>query len=133
MARSAGLLLLVAGLAATGCQSLREGSAEQLERLGAPFGPALPELVFDRPIDLIPPDGLHVASNEGREIVLGPRTGDYYIVRSGLREGERVVTNGNFKIDSALQILAKPSMMSPEGGGGGHHDHGGHGGSGGER
>lgn len=54
---------------------------------------------------------------EGREIVLGPRVGDSYIVVSGLTEGERVVTNGAFKIDSALQILAKPSMMSPDGGG----------------
>lgn len=62
---------------------------------------------------------------DGREVVLGPRAGDYYIVRSGLSEGERVVTNGNFKIDSALQIMAKPSMMTPEGGGGGDHDHGG--------
>ena len=63
---------------------------------------------------------------EGREIVLGPRAGDYYIVRSGLRAGERVVTKGNFKIDSALQIEAKPSMMTPEGGGGsGGHQHGG--------
>ena len=53
---------------------------------------------------------------EGREIVLGPRAGDYYIVQEGLQEGELVVVNGNFKIDSALQILAKPSMMSPEGG-----------------
>jgi Cu(I)/Ag(I) efflux system membrane fusion protein len=52
---------------------------------------------------------------EGREIVLGPRAGDYYIVRSGLAEGEIVVTNGNFKIDSALQIQAKPSMMNPKG------------------
>ncbi len=54
---------------------------------------------------------------EGREIVLGPRAGNYYIVRSGLKEGDRVVTRGNFKIDSALQIQAKPSMMTPEGGG----------------
>ena len=62
---------------------------------------------------------------EGREIVLGPRAGDYYIVRSGLKEGEMVVTNGNFKIDSAIQIEAKPSMMMPEGGGGGEgHQHG---------
>jgi len=56
---------------------------------------------------------------EGREIVLGPRAGDYYIVRNGLEEGQRVVTRGNFKIDSALQIQAKPSMMTPEGGGSG--------------
>jgi Cu(I)/Ag(I) efflux system membrane fusion protein len=60
---------------------------------------------------------------EGREIVLGPRAGDYYLVRRGLSEGERVVTKGNFKLDAELQIYAKPSMMTPEGGGGGH-DHG---------
>jgi Cu(I)/Ag(I) efflux system membrane fusion protein len=52
----------------------------------------------------------------GREVVLGPKAGDYYVVRSGLEEGETVVTKGNFKIDSAIQIIAKPSMMSPEGG-----------------
>lgn len=63
---------------------------------------------------------------DGREIVLGPRAGDYYLVKAGLKEGELVVTNGNFKLDSALQISAKPSMMTPEGGGGGGgHDHGG--------
>ncbi len=56
---------------------------------------------------------------EGREIVLGPRAGDYYLVRHGLAEGERVVIKGNFKIDAELQIRAKPSMMTPEGGGGG--------------
>ncbi len=63
---------------------------------------------------------------EGREILVGPRAGGFYIVEEGLMEGERVVTQGAFKIDSALQILAKPSMMSPDGGGGGGgHDHGG--------
>jgi Cu(I)/Ag(I) efflux system membrane fusion protein len=62
---------------------------------------------------------------EGREVVLGPRAGDQYIVMAGLEEGERVVLNGNFKIDSALQIMAKPSMMSPEGGAAPPaHDHG---------
>ena len=53
---------------------------------------------------------------EGREVVLGPRAGDYYVVRAGLAGGEEVVVEGNFKIDSALQILARPSMMNPEGG-----------------
>ncbi|MFP4107340.1 MAG: efflux RND transporter periplasmic adaptor subunit, partial [Phycisphaerae bacterium] len=60
---------------------------------------------------------------EGREVVLGPRAGKHYIVRDGLAEGELVVTQGNFKIDSAMQIQAKPSMMNPTGektGGGGH-------------
>jgi len=62
---------------------------------------------------------------EGREVVLGPRAGDYYIVKEGLSEGDVVVTRGNFKIDSALQLLAKPSMMSPQGGTSGmdHHGH----------
>ena len=59
--------------------------------------------------------GARKPTYEGREVVLGPRAGDYYIVKSGLAEGEIVVTNGNFKIDSALQIQAKPSMMNPEG------------------
>ena len=48
---------------------------------------------------------------EGREVVLGPRAGDEYLVLEGLAEGERVVTNGAFRIDSSMQILAKPSMM----------------------
>jgi len=52
---------------------------------------------------------------EGREVVLGTKLADAWEVRSGLTEGEEVVVNGAFKIDSALQILAKPSMMSPAG------------------
>jgi len=65
-------------------------------------------------------------SFDGREIVLGPRAGDYYVVKHGLQEGELVAAKGNFKIDSEIQIQAKPSMMTPEGGGGGGgHDHGG--------
>lgn len=52
---------------------------------------------------------------EGREIVLGPKAGNYYIVEHGLYEGERVVTKGVFKLDAELQIQAKPSMMSGTG------------------
>lgn len=63
---------------------------------------------------------------DGREIVLGPRAGNNYLVAAGLDEGERVVTQGAFKIDSALQIQAKPSMMNPQGGGPAPgHNHGG--------
>jgi len=51
----------------------------------------------------------------GKEIELGPRAGDHYIVNSGLMEGEIVVTNGNFKIDSEMQLQGKQSMMNPEG------------------
>ena len=63
---------------------------------------------------------------EGREVVLGSRVGDQYIVKYGLKEGELVVRKGNFKIDSAMQIAAKPSMMNPAGGSSGRgHNHGG--------
>ena len=55
---------------------------------------------------------------EGREVVLGPKAGDVFIVVSGLKAGERVVTRGAFKIDSALQIQAKSSMMSMQAGSG---------------
>jgi Cu(I)/Ag(I) efflux system membrane fusion protein len=49
---------------------------------------------------------------EFREVVLGQRVGEQYIVKSGLSEGEQVVTNGTFKIDSAAQLAGKASMMN---------------------
>lgn len=52
---------------------------------------------------------------EGRVVELGPRAGDWYVVKSGLNEGDRVATRGAFQIDSALQIQARPSMMQPVG------------------
>ncbi len=61
----------------------------------------------------------------GREVTLGPRSSDRYIVKEGLLEGEKVVTNGAFKIDAAMQIQAKPSMMYASGNGPkAGHDHG---------
>lgn len=63
---------------------------------------------------------------EGREVVLGPRMDNYYIVYSGLQEGEEVVVNGAFKIDSSLQIQAKPSMMAPPSIPDGTQEHSGH-------
>ncbi|NBB94779.1 MAG: DUF3347 domain-containing protein [Planctomycetes bacterium] len=53
-----------------------------------------------------------VPTYEGRQIVLGPRAGEWYIVREGLKAGERVVVRGNFLIDSALQIQLRPSLIS---------------------
>ncbi|HKJ42515.1 MAG TPA: efflux RND transporter periplasmic adaptor subunit [Sunxiuqinia sp.] len=49
-----------------------------------------------------------------REIVLGPTAGDFYVVSSGLKEGEEIAVNGVFKIDAAAQLAGKPSMMNPE-------------------
>jgi len=57
-------------------------------------------------------DGIY----EGREVALGPRAGDYYLVTGGIAEGEMVVVNGAFKIDSEVQLRAKSSMMSPRAG-----------------
>lgn len=57
--------------------------------------------VFDRP------------TFEARDVKLGRKLGDVYAVLEGLSEGERVVVNGQFKIDSELQIRGRPSMMAP--------------------
>ena len=53
---------------------------------------------------------------EGREILLGALLGDRFIVKAGLSSGETVVTQGAFKLDSELQLKAKPSMMNPTAG-----------------
>jgi hypothetical protein len=46
---------------------------------------------------------------------LGPRAGDYYPVLSGLNQGDRVVTRGNFLLDSQYQITGRVSLLYPEG------------------
>ena len=47
---------------------------------------------------------------EARVVILGERGDDMYVVKEGLEEGELVVVQGAFKIDSELQIQAKPSI-----------------------
>lgn len=47
-----------------------------------------------------------------RTIVLGPSLGDFYVVASGLNDGEEVVTNGVFAIDASAQLEGKQSMMN---------------------
>ena len=60
-----------------------------------------------------------------REVVLGPQTGDEYVVTDGLSGGEEIATYGVFKIDAAAQLEGKPSMMNPGGGAASTgHDHG---------
>jgi len=87
-----------------------------------------PLITGRRAVVYIQVPGKESPTYEGREVSLGPRAGEYYIVKSGLDEGEVVVTRGNFKIDSAMQIQGKPSMMnrsegetSPSGRSGGHN------------
>ncbi|MHC4871980.1 MAG: efflux RND transporter periplasmic adaptor subunit [Planctomycetota bacterium] len=50
----------------------------------------------------------------GQEVVLGARLGDFYIIKGGLKEGDRIVSRGAFKLDAELQIQAKPSMMTED-------------------
>lgn len=96
-------------------------------RLVIPAG--APLITGKRAVVYVAAPGADPPAYTGREVVLGPRTDAGYIVESGLTEGERVVTHGAFQIDSALQILARRSMMNPEGGAAataGHaHQHGG--------
>ena len=49
-----------------------------------------------------------------RDVKLGPTAGEWVVVEEGLREGESVVSEGAFRIDSDLQIRGRPSMMNPE-------------------
>jgi Cu(I)/Ag(I) efflux system membrane fusion protein len=91
------------------------GADEKEKSLVIPVSAAL--ITGTRAIVYVKTPGAKKPTFEGREVVLGPRAGGWYIVRRGLAEGEQVVTRGNFKIDSALQIEARPSMMTPDGGG----------------
>jgi Cu(I)/Ag(I) efflux system membrane fusion protein/cobalt-zinc-cadmium efflux system membrane fusion protein len=50
---------------------------------------------------------------EPREIELGPRAGDEFIVLKGLKAGERVVTSANFLIDSESQLQAALGSFAP--------------------
>jgi hypothetical protein len=43
---------------------------------------------------------------EPREVELGAQAGEEYIVRQGLKEGEKVITSANFLIDSESQLQA---------------------------
>lgn len=61
---------------------------------------------------------------QGRQVTLGPRAGDWFVVKEGLEEGELVVFNGAFRLDAELQLTGKVSMMSPEGGDSPQHFHG---------
>jgi membrane fusion protein, copper/silver efflux system len=56
--------------------------------------------------------GTEYPAFEMRELVLGPRLGDMYIVENGLDAGEEIVTNGVFAVDASAQLSGNFSMMS---------------------
>jgi len=52
---------------------------------------------------------------EMREVTLGNRNGDMFLVTSGLENGDEIVTNGTFTVDAAAQLQGKKSMMNQNG------------------
>jgi RND family efflux transporter MFP subunit len=50
---------------------------------------------------------------EPRELQLGPRVGDDFVVEKGLKAGEKVVTSANFLIDSDSQLQASLGSFTP--------------------
>ena len=50
-------------------------------------------------------------SFEMREITIGSRMGEMYLVQAGLEAGEEIVTNGVFSIDAAAQLSGNYSML----------------------
>jgi len=51
---------------------------------------------------------------EPREVKVGARAGDYAVILSGLRTGERVATRANFLIDSESNLRESMAGMQPE-------------------
>ena len=49
---------------------------------------------------------------EMREVTLGNRNGETFIIVSGLQNGDEIVTNGTFTVDAAAQLQGKESMMN---------------------
>ena len=50
---------------------------------------------------------------EPRKVTVGLRTREWYEIQAGIQAGERVVTNGNFLIDSESNLKAATEMMMP--------------------
>ena len=50
---------------------------------------------------------------EPREVVLGPRAGDDFVILKGLHAGQQIVTSANFLIDSESQLQAAAGSYTP--------------------
>ena len=49
-----------------------------------------------------------------RNVVLGQRDGIYWVVDSGLEEGDRVIVNGIQKVRSGMPVTASPVAALPD-------------------
>ncbi len=80
-----------------------------------------PQPILAVPAEAVLTTGLHqlvyVERKPGQyqlvEPKLGPRAGDFYPVLAGLAEGDRVVAQGNFLLDSQFQVTGKYSLLNP--------------------
>ncbi|MAT50860.1 MAG: hypothetical protein CMK32_06730 [Porticoccaceae bacterium] len=50
---------------------------------------------------------------EIRDVTLGPSVDGQIVVFSGLQRGDKVATDGNFLIDSQMQLAGNPSLIDP--------------------
>ncbi|MGM0486070.1 MAG: efflux RND transporter periplasmic adaptor subunit [Planctomycetota bacterium] len=77
------------------------------------------ELVVPRNAVLVAGDNsvVYVEAEPGRfelrRVRLGPSMGDEIVLLDGVKAGEEVATNGNFLIDSEMQLSNNPSLIDP--------------------
>ena len=89
------------------------------------YGFAAAESDVERPL-AIPRSAVLMAGNQSavyveveegeyeiRLVTLGSKIGEDIVVLSGVEEAEQVATDGNFLIDSQMQLSGKPSLIDP--------------------
>jgi Cu(I)/Ag(I) efflux system membrane fusion protein len=112
------------GMLVRGVVSADDASTAAEEAMPLLIPASAPLLTGKRALVYVQQPGAERPTFEARQVELGARAGDWYVVRAGLSEGELVVSQGAFKIDAELQIRGRPSMMRPEGGAMPGHQHG---------
>jgi hypothetical protein len=50
---------------------------------------------------------------EVRKVVLGPCSSDQAVILEGVKQGEQVAVQGNFLLDSQMQLAGYPSLIDP--------------------
>jgi membrane fusion protein, copper/silver efflux system len=65
-----------------------------------------------RSVVYVKEQGMQQPTFEMRQVTLGPSLSGAYVILSGLREGDEIVTNGAFVVDASAQLAGKKSMMN---------------------
>ncbi len=90
-------------------------------RLGYADAPLPTQQVVTVPRDAVLMAGensiVYIESDPGRfairRVTVGPMTDDDAVILEGISPGETVATDGNFLIDSQMQLAGNPSLMDP--------------------